>query len=185
MKRTEIYDLFRNLIYEKLKSIEKEKKGYFALAWGFEANAIGQVGETFIKNIFNNKGYSVDLKHIHDEYDIIINNKKIEIKTAKVGSNKSFQFNGINPRYNYDLIICLGIELNSIKYRLFKSEQIFYDHKKRSNLIKYKVKDNVIEKKLTSMNPGNEVNKKLTLSTNHMYEDIENIFDKIIEMIMN
>ncbi|GAA6238869.1 MAG: hypothetical protein SPLM_09860 [Spiroplasma phoeniceum] len=183
MKRTEIYELFKNLIYEKLKIIEKEKNGYFALAWGFEANAIGQVGETFIKNIFNNNGYNVDLKSIHDEYDIMIDDKKIEIKTAKVGYNNAFQFNGINPKYNYDLIICIGIELNSIKYRLFKSEQIFYDHKKRSNLIKYSVKDKIIEKKLTSMNPGNEVNKKLTLSTNHMYDDIENMFDKIIEKL--
>lgn len=179
MERNEIYELFKNLIYEKWKIIEKEKNGYFALAWGFEANAIGQVGETFVKNIFNHNCCNVDLKSIHDEYDIMINNKKIEIKTAKVGSNKSFQFNGINPKYNYDLIICIGIELNSIKYRLFKSDQIYYDHKKRSNLIRYLVKDKNVEKKLTSMNPGNEVNKKLTLSTNHMYDDIENMFDKI------
>ncbi|ELL44212.1 hypothetical protein [Spiroplasma melliferum] len=183
MNRKQIYKIFKDLVLEKLKMIEKEKNGYFALAWGFEGNALGQVGETFVKTIFNENGYNVDLKHIHDEYDIIIENKKIEIKTAKIGNNKSFQFNGINPKYNYDLIICIGLELNSIKYKLFTSNQIFYDHKQRSHLIRYNFKDKIINKKLTSMNPGNEVNKKVTLSTNHMCDDIENMFQKSINCI--
>jgi len=125
-------------------------------------------------------------KNIHDEYDILYKNNKIEIKTAKIGVKaKTFQFNGINPKYNYDLLIFLGIEPNAIKYRIVKKEQIYYDHnsKVRGDKIKYELNGKEKIKRLVSMNPGNDVNKKITLSTQELYDDIDNIFLNIEKLI--
>lgn len=56
---------------------------------------------------------------IHDEYDIQMdNNIKLEVKTARKGNNDTFQFNGINPAYNYDYLICIGVCPNKILYRI-------------------------------------------------------------------
>ena len=52
----------------------------------FEGNAIGQIGEKFIKELCREFSIAFDDSKnevIHDEYDIIINNKKIEFEIIK------------------------------------------------------------------------------------------------------
>ena len=107
---------------------------------------------------------------IHDEYDIIINNKKIEIKTARKGlKNNNLQFNGINPRYNHDYIILIGLEPTKAGFLIIPGKEI-YDHKTRSFYLNINDKN----KKLIQMNPDNQVNYKLTLSFNEL-KDISEI----------
>lgn len=65
-----------------------------------------------MKAIFIKENIAMDNKQkvIHDEYDILSNGIKIEIKTARKGlKNNSLQFNGINPAYNNDYIIVIGL----------------------------------------------------------------------------
>ncbi|GAA9113230.1 hypothetical protein HpHA162_11500 [Helicobacter pylori] len=53
-----------------------------------------------------------------------------------------FQFNGINPRYNYDFLICLGVCEDKLLYRIFKKDEINCIHKER----KYFMKQNEFKK---------------------------------------
>lgn len=104
----------------------------------------------------------------------------MEIKTARKGlNNNTFQFNGIKPKYNYDYIILLGITTQSVYYYIVdKRRDYHYNHTLRKEYIKVGDKD----KQLVAMNPGNQVNLKLTLNLKELkpvdsfgYE-LQNIF---------
>lgn len=159
-------ELLLNIIEEKHKELQQyEQNGIFSKIKDFEANAIGQIGEKFIKELFRECGISldsIDKETIHDEFDILSNGKKIEIKTARKGlKNNTFQFNGINPKYNYDYIILLGLTYDDVYYYIIDKKQDYnYDHKRRKEFIKINDKP----KQLVQMNPGNAVNLKLTLN---------------------
>lgn len=172
------------LIEQKYQEIEtKQEKGIFEKILSFEGNAIGQIGEKFVKEVFKGLNLTldeVDKEIIHDEFDILSKGKKIEIKTARKGlNNNTFQFNGINPKYNYDFIILIAITTTSISYYIIdKRKDYIYNHKLRKEFIKINDK----EKQLVAMNPGNQVNYKLTLNLkelkniNYFTQELKEIF---------
>lgn len=157
--------LLLELIEQKYNEVQKKQKsGIFEKILHFEGNAIGQIGEKFVKEVFKALNLPLDelpQEIIHDEFDLLSNGKKIEIKTARKGlNNNTFQFNGINPKYNYDYIL-LGITTQSVHYYIVNKKQDYhYNHTLRKEYIKVNGKD----KQLVMMNPGNQVNLKLTLN---------------------
>lgn len=157
--------LLLELIEQKYSEVQKKQKsGIFEKILHFEGNAIGQIGEKFVKEVFKALNLPLDelpQEIIHDEFDLLSNGKKIEIKTARKGlNNNTFQFNGINPKYNYDYIL-LGITTQSVHYYIVNKKQDYhYNHTLRKEYIKVNGKD----KQLVMMNPGNQVNLKLTLN---------------------
>lgn len=159
-----INNLLKKIIeekYEELRLGEQETGLLYKIKY-FEGNAIGQIGESFIKQLFlqNNLPLDDNRDNVHDEYDILSAGAKIEIKTARKGSKKkTFQFNGINPSYNHDYIVLLGLTVDKAYYRIISGRST-YNHKKRKYYIKVGSKD----KQLVAMNPGNAVNYKLTLT---------------------
>lgn len=175
--------LFSEIIDKKYYDLclDKLDDAKFARARFFEANAIGQIGEEFAKKVISQYANIINQGVIHDEYDIITDTDvKFEIKTARKGANNTFQFNGINPNYNCDYILCIGITPDEILYRIFCHDNIGYKHKKQTR--GHYITQGNIEKKLVSMNPGNQVNHKLTLSVNDMFHidnlsiELQNIF---------
>lgn len=161
-------ELLANIIeskYEEL-GLTQPDEGIFHKIKFFEGNAIGQIGENFVKQVFIQAELPLDdLRDVvHDEYDILSNGRKIEIKTARKGAkNNSFQFNGINPLYNHDYIILLGITTNSVHYNII-SKPAIYDHHLRKHFLNV----NETRKQLVAMNPGNSVNYKLTLQLSQL-----------------
>ena len=146
----------------------------------FEGNAVGQIGEEYMKLIVAEVTEIVEDGVIHNEYDILTKSGKyIEIKTARKGrTGNTFQFNGINPRYNYDYLVCLGICEDKLLYRLFLKSETQYIHKERNHFIiqgDYK-------RQLVQMNPDNHVNFKLTIKTDDLF-DISNLVDELKELL--
>lgn len=173
-----VNEILSEIIEQKFKELQKYKKdGIFEKINYFEGNAVGQIGEIFVKNIF--KILNIEIKDfkeiIHDEFDICLNDDtKIEIKTARKGiKNNTFQFNGINPHYNVKYIICIGLCTSCAYFKLIDGQKL-YDHKTRSFYLQIDGKN----KKLVSMNPGNQANYKLTLNLKDL-EPIENFIDTI------
>lgn len=158
--------LLLELIEQKYSEVQKKQKnGIFEKILHFEGNAIGQIGEKFVKEVFRALNLPLDelsSETIRDEFDLLSRGKKIEIKTVRNGlNNNTFQFNGINPKYNYDYIILLGITTESAHYYIIdKKQDYFYNHTLRKEFIRINDKD----KQLVMMNPGNQVNLKLTLN---------------------
>lgn len=160
----DINGLLEKIIENKYRELNFDslEQGRFCKIRYFEGNAIGQIGENFVKQLFRENAFPLDEDKgvVHDEYDILSKGKKIEIKTARKGlKNNTFQFNGINPSYNHDLIILLGLTADNAYYKILDGKAT-YDHQKR----KYFLKVDSVLKQLVAMNPGNSVNYKLTLS---------------------
>lgn len=170
--------------YEELNYDKRNKNNIFWKITEFEANAIGQIGEKFVKETFRkfNLKFDETKKNFHDEYDIKLQDgTKIEIKTARKGKkNDTFQFNGINPNYTPDFIIFIGILENNLLYRILnKKDKIEYRHKGR----KWMVDLGATEKQLVKMNPDNQVNYKLTLNKKEL-KDISDLEDDIKSTIL-
>lgn len=157
-------------------NLGRDYNNKFSKIRDFEANAIGQIGEEYAKAIISEFVEIVDDGIIHNEFDIQTKNGILfEIKTARKGrENNTFQFNGINPNYNYNYMLCLGICENAIYFRFFAKNEISYHHKDR----KFYIKQDEFEKQLVQMNPQNQVNYKLTLNIRDLYE-ISHINDKL------
>nr|WP_231623704.1 restriction endonuclease [Helicobacter heilmannii] len=145
---------------------------------------MGQIGEAFVEEVFKALGLPLNFNKevIHDEYDLLSQGRKIEIKTARKGlRNNTFQFNGINPKYNYDYIILLGISANDLLYYIIDKKQ---DHSYKHKECKDTIRINGKEKQLVAMNPGNLANYKLTLSLKDLKpimgfaEELTKIFGK-------
>ena len=183
MGSAEIDRILINIIDTKYKELElyKMNNGLFSKIRYFEANAIGQIGEQFVKQIF--KLCKIPIvsqidRTIHDEYDILLKSgAKVEVKTARLGKHNTYQFNGLNPLYNYNYIILIGISTIDVKYLIIEGK-VLYNHKRKKPYLVILGK----EKNLVSMNPGDDKNLKLTLN-DKVLKDINSIKSDIKKMI--
>jgi hypothetical protein len=136
----ELEDKLQEIIKCKYLNVRlgKNPDAKFAKVIDLEGNAVGQIGEEYAKFLINKFTEIVDDGVIHDEYDIQTKNGMLfEVKTARKGSkNNTFQFNGINPRYNYDYLFCLGICEDTIVFRIFEKKEISYHQRGREVCIK-------------------------------------------------
>jgi hypothetical protein len=174
----ELETILQQIIERKYKELNlgRDYDARFSKIRYFEGNAIGQIGEDFAKHIIRE---FTEIEHngiIHNEYDIKTKSGLlIEVKTARKGSkNNTFQFNGINPRYNYNYLFCLGICEDAIVFRIFEKNEISYHHRDR----KFYIKQGDFEKQLVQMNPDNQINYKLTLNLRDLY-DISFLSEKL------
>ena len=173
----------KGLIEEKYAELATFKQsGIFDKINEFEANAIGQIGEKFVKMVFVDLGLQMQDfgEVIHDEFDIcLIDGTKIEIKTARKGlKNDTFQFNGINPNYNCKYIICVGLSAKAAFFKIISGEKI-YNHKTRRFYLNVDDK----QKQIVAMNPHNQANFKLTLNLKDL-EPIEDFAHKLKEIFV-
>lgn len=148
----------------------KDYNHIFSKIKDFEANAIGQIGEEYARKICR---HVTDIEQnnddtVHNEFDISTKSGiKIEVKTARLGKKCTFQFNGIEPRRNYDYILCIGICLDKVVHRIFSHDNIKYNHPTRRYFITQK---GGFKKQLVKMNPDNLVSYKLTTTPKQMFE---------------
>lgn len=178
----ELEKLLLKLIEQKYKEVQSKQSGIFEKILHFEGNAMGQIGEKFIKEVFKALNLPLDKlsqEIIHDEFDLLSNGKKVEIKTARKGlNNNTFQFSGINPKYNYDYIILLGITTQSVHYYIVDKKRDYeYIHDRKREFIKINEK----YKQLVAMNPGNQVNFKLTLNLEEL-KPIRSLCDDLVKI---
>ena len=85
----------------------------------------GKVGETVIAEIFKLAGldisYTEDCTNQNDgTYDIVTNNKRLEIKTARMGSDKNFQHESLRD-CGSDYFVFLDIEPDKYYLTIFSS----------------------------------------------------------------
>ena len=157
-------------------NLDRDYNAKFSKIRDFEGNAVGQIGEEFAKEIIKEFAEIVSDGTIHNEYDIQTKSGVFfEVKTARKGrENNTFQFNGINPNYNYDYLLCLGICEDSIHFRIFKKTDVSYIHKDR----KFYITQENFKKQLVQMNPQNQVNYKLTLNLKELFD-----FSLLLELL--
>ena len=109
-------------------------QGQFSQIVSVEKGLRGEVGEDFVVKMLQFVGYS-DAEKITGRssrlqttgaFDILANEKRIEVKTASEDIHGNFQFNGI--KYNgatpYDLLILVGIAPDKVFFRICKKGDI-------------------------------------------------------------
>lgn len=104
----------------------------------------GRIGEHFLLDIF--KKLNMNVKYVdnsHGDWDIEVNDFKIEIKTATLDVNNKFQHEGIKESKMWDIIAFLDISPNEI-YITFINKNDFefglLEQTKNFNDIKEKVR---------------------------------------------
>ena len=178
-------ELLSQIIEDKYKeTLKSNKSGMFEKINNLKPNAIGQVGEKFVKTFLTDcLGLEISQKHdeiIHKPFDISVKNGAntidIEIKTAQQDKNEKFQFNNIKPNHNCKYIVCMGITANKAFFNII-------DGKINKNNKNKKIYLNVNNKRklLTAMNPKDPVSFKLTLQLKDL-EPIENFENKLREI---
>lgn len=107
----------------KFKRIKKE-----------EIDQRGKLGENFIVDLILECGIDVNdlpTDKTHNEQGILLgrdyviaSNIAIEQKTATMGKNRTFQFEGLSPDKTYDILLLLGIAPNDIYLYAEKRSEI-------------------------------------------------------------
>ena len=84
----------------------------------------GEVGEQFIERYLNHFGIPVRNGNRADETDRRIGTMLLEIKTAGLGANGTFQFNHIRLDRDYHHLICLGVCPNELVFNMWPEEVV-------------------------------------------------------------
>ncbi|MDE2816281.1 MAG: hypothetical protein OXK81_06210, partial [Chloroflexota bacterium] len=68
----------------------------------------GEIGETFIRRYLEQHGILVGNGNRTSQTDLRVGSLLLEVKTASLGANRTFQFNHVRLDRRYDYLLCLG-----------------------------------------------------------------------------
>lgn len=86
----------------------------------------GEAGEEFIRRYLTGIGIHVGNGNRVSPYDMTIggNRDKVEVKTAGLGANGSFQFNHVRLDKDYKWLILLGVCPDKILFDVYGKDQV-------------------------------------------------------------
>ena len=80
----------------------------------------GEIGETFIRRFLDINGISVGNGNRISQTDLRVGPLVLEVKTASLGANRTFQFNHVRLDRGYDYLLCLGICPHQIVFNMWR-----------------------------------------------------------------
>ncbi len=84
----------------------------------------GEIGEEFIRRFLGAHGIPVANGSRTSRTDMAIGETRVEVKTASLGANGTFQFNHIRLDRDYDYLFCLGICPSAIVFDMWKKGHV-------------------------------------------------------------
>ncbi|MXZ99251.1 MAG: hypothetical protein F4017_02765 [Acidimicrobiaceae bacterium] len=84
----------------------------------------GEIGEHFLRRYLVRNGMSVSSESRTDPTDLIIENRRFEVKTASEDVGGNFQFNHVRLDRRYDYLLCLGISPSSIWFNAWRKGEV-------------------------------------------------------------
>lgn len=84
----------------------------------------GEIGEEFIHRYLSVAGIAVRKSARTSETDLRIVDQGVEVKTASLGANGTFQFNHVRLDRSYDYLLCLGICPHSIMFNMWRKGEV-------------------------------------------------------------
>lgn len=117
----DLKEIFIKQIENTVKTRKKptlwNEKCNFHLIKSLSIDERGRNAQEFIQKIFKCKGYRVQGDNEKTgNWDIKINNYRIEVKTATLDCNRNFQHEGINMTNDYDFIFFIDVSPNDIYF---------------------------------------------------------------------
>lgn len=93
--------------------------------------AVGNVGQTFIRNICNELGLSNEPpltnngnEAYNSPWDLKIEDVTFEIKTASEDTKGRYQFNHVRLHREYDALLCVGISPDNIYFNVWTKADV-------------------------------------------------------------
>lgn len=80
----------------------------------------GEIGETFIRRYLEQHGIPVGNGKRMSRTDLRVGTLLLEVKTASLGANRTFQFNHVRLDRGYDYLLCLGICPQEIVFNMWR-----------------------------------------------------------------
>ena len=107
------------------KAQAKWVKSLFGVIKVLPTSNKGEVAERYIHQLCLNKNIrSCRNPKPRDSYDILINDKKVEVKLATEDTKGKFQFNGIRLKGKYDFVLVLGVSPNDVYFNIFSEADV-------------------------------------------------------------
>jgi len=89
----------------------------------------GEVGEKFIIRYLEGFGISAESgENRTSRTDLHIGEIKLELKTASMGANRTFQYNHVRLDRDYHYLLCLGLCPDQIVYSLWRKGEVAEGH---------------------------------------------------------
>ena len=83
----------------------------------------GEVGEQFVRRYLGAAGIRAGNGNRTSATDMTLGSRRVEVKTASLGSKGTFQFNHIRLDKRYDFLLCLGICPHQIVFNVWRKER--------------------------------------------------------------
>lgn len=87
----------------------------------------GDAGEEFLKEFLTKLGFKVEKDGRLGDYDLKIEGKKFEVKTATEDTTGAYQFNHIRYDSKYDFLLCFGVSPQSLGYDIWTKGEVATD----------------------------------------------------------
>ena len=84
----------------------------------------GEIGEEFLRRFLTQAGITVSRGARTSETDLLIADKRFEIKTASLGAKGTFQFNHVRLDRGYDFLLCLGICPHALMFNMWRKGEV-------------------------------------------------------------
>jgi len=130
------FDILIAIINDEIKNTKLwiDDKANFYNIKKLSIDQRGRVGEHFFCDIFKRLNFNVEyINNGHGDYDLVVNNLKIEVKTATLDTNGKFQHEGIKSSKKWDYIVFLDIAPNEIYITFLSKSKFIFGLQKISN----------------------------------------------------
>ncbi len=95
-------DRWANQPFERIRRVQTAKRG--------------EIGQRLVVRLCAALGLKTEIGAKQSPWDIRIEGRTFEVKTATEGSNSTFQFNHVRYHRSYQVLLCVGITPNGILF---------------------------------------------------------------------
>lgn len=106
-------------------SSKKWARGQFARIKALSPTEKGEIAERFVVWLAGHHGLeSTRRESKRGEYDVLVADKKLEVKMASEDTEGKFQFNGIRYDTKYDLVCVVGISPEYVRFNIYSRAEL-------------------------------------------------------------
>lgn len=109
MTRETAYALLQDVLDEYPVTTDRWANAPFERIRRIQTASRGKIGQQLVARLCDNLALDYELGKTQSPWDIRIERRTYEIKTATEGDNLTFQFNHIRYHRPYDFLLCVGI----------------------------------------------------------------------------
>ena len=129
------------LIQDELRLNKWKPSDFFHDIKRLSIDQRGRVGEYFLRDVFIELNKNVTyIDNAHGDYDLEVDNIKIEVKTATLDNNNKFQHEGVKSSKLWDLVAFVDIAPNNLYITFIHKDQFNFNKEKATFVLHKEVR---------------------------------------------